>query len=102
MKNTSKLEATIKVVYTAGDTFMSIVKEVRAVENIFSHVFKIINQSKQESQQMGELLGQFTRQYQENQKCLIDLNETFQHQFRTMDEMSAIYDKIAATVESSG
>jgi methyl-accepting chemotaxis protein len=100
LKNTSKLEETIKVVYTAGDTFMSIVREIKAIESVVNRVSSVTTQATQDSQSMGELLQKFTMQYNQSQQMLHQLNDLAQHA-QNSNAWQPCYDKMARLIQEN-
>jgi methyl-accepting chemotaxis protein len=59
MQNTNKFEDNIKVVYTAGDTFMSIVREVRHIEQEVKKVEGLISESSLDYELLEKLLTKY-------------------------------------------
>jgi methyl-accepting chemotaxis protein len=58
LKNTNKLEENIKVVYSAGDTFMNIVREVKGIDTQIHRIDEIINETSTDSQLVSKLLDE--------------------------------------------
>lgn len=56
LKNTNKVEENIKVVYSAGDTFMDIVMEINALKKSVNTASEIIDETKEDAELMNNLL----------------------------------------------
>jgi methyl-accepting chemotaxis protein len=61
LKNTNKSEESIKVVYSAGDTFMSIVHEVKDIDARVHRVDELISETFTDSQLVAKLLDELNR-----------------------------------------
>ncbi len=58
LKNNNKLEENIKVVYTAGDTFMNIVREVNSLKKAVVQVSEITRETSEQTKLMLSMLDQ--------------------------------------------
>lgn len=67
MDNTSKLEENIRVVYAAGDTFMSIVKEIKELGLHVKHVTEVIQVAETDNSQAVQTLERIRELLADNQ-----------------------------------
>ncbi|MCK5218149.1 hypothetical protein KAR10_01425, partial [bacterium] len=97
LQNTSKLEKNIKVVYTVGDTFMSIVKEIKLVETVVSQVSQITNDSSRDIQLMAKLLEKFKEVQSQGKVLLPELKEDMVRKNESWKKMDGICGQITET-----
>jgi methyl-accepting chemotaxis protein len=67
LRNTNKLEENIKVVYSAGDTFMHIVREVKEIDNRVNRIDQLIAETATDSQLISKLLTELKSTMEEEQ-----------------------------------
>ncbi|NTV51989.1 MAG: hypothetical protein HGA76_03095 [Candidatus Firestonebacteria bacterium] len=66
LKNTDKLEENIKVVYTAGDTFMNIVRGVKEIDARVNHIEQLIDESATDGQLIDRMLSELKQDMDES------------------------------------
>jgi len=101
LKNTSKLEETLKVVYTAGDMFMSIVREIKHIEAVVHRVFEVVNHSTEESRTMQQLLEDAIRHFRESQLLLSEITHVSNVQLQNSGQIAEYYGKMTSRLEES-
>jgi methyl-accepting chemotaxis protein len=94
MQNTNRLEENIKVVYTAGDTFMNIVKDIKAIETAVTQINHIISESATDSQLVSKLLEKLESFVQSIQTLYSELGEEFVHLPQNWEKIQMTYQRL--------
>lgn len=74
LRNTNKLEENIKVVYSAGDTFMHIVREVKEIDTRVNRIDQLIAETATDSQLISKLLSELKKAMDEGRGMQQDLD----------------------------
>jgi methyl-accepting chemotaxis protein len=84
LRNTSKLEENIKIVYSAGDTFMHIGREVKEIDARVNRIDQLIAETATDSQLVAKLLLELKKVMDEGQGLQTDLD-------RELDELMHLW-----------
>ena len=95
LQNTSKLEKNIKVVYTAGDTFMNIVSEIKTIEAVVSQIFQITSDSNRDNQIMDKLLEKLEELQKQGRVLLPVLKEDLVRKSQSWKKMLGVCGQIS-------
>ncbi|MBN1595063.1 hypothetical protein JW933_03965 [candidate division FCPU426 bacterium] len=93
MRNTNKLEENIKVVYAAGDIFMHIVREIKAIDKLIKQLSAETEESSGDTQSMVILLNKLEHMLQED----LDIAETIK---REWSAQSGLWHKMRNSFQS--
>lgn len=80
MQNTKKLEENIRVVYTAGDTFMDIVREVKQIHTVVDQVNQTLQSTSNDSELLYAMMVKLKEEIDRTDRSLHIVNESNKHQ----------------------
>ncbi len=87
LKNTDKLEESIKVVYSAGDTFMHIVREVKDIDSRVHRFDQLISETFNDSQLVAKLLEELRTGMEEGKVTYQELERELNSMVRAWREL---------------
>ncbi len=101
MHNTSRLEENIKVVYTAGDTFMHIVKEVKKIDGSVRNIQQVVSEASTDNQLVAKLLERLQGFMQETAPFFTTLRQEISALSEHLEEVHGVNEKILARVTAA-
>lgn len=100
MQNTKRLEENIRVVYTAGDTFMDIVREVKQISTGVDQINQTLQATSKDSELINAMLVKLSVGIQELCGSILMLDELSQQQQSAWQSIHAFKNDISKHLKS--
>jgi methyl-accepting chemotaxis protein len=102
MQNTKKLEENIRVVYTAGDTFMDIVRELRQINAVVEKINQTHQAASSDSELINAMLVKLKEEINKTTQFIQQLNEASNRQQQAWQNILDFKREMAKRLKSRG